>query len=109
MPRPHTAAPSASRKPPAATPLPHSWLFSNWPAGVAPGGESRGRYLFRVFKRELIAAGAITRIGRQVVFLGAGYARFLESRIGEVDGYEIQMNRVRRARRDRRAAAAAAV
>jgi hypothetical protein len=92
----------AQRKPPVTTPLPHSWLFAPWPEGVAPGNQTRARYLFRTRRRELIACGAVTRIGRQIVFLGAGYARFLESQIGAVDGYEIKMNDVRRTRRDAR-------
>ena len=74
-----------ARKPPAATPVPHSWTISTWPETVAPGNESRARYLFRMHKRELIACGALTRVGRQIIFLGHGYARFLESRVGEVE------------------------
>jgi hypothetical protein len=104
MVRPRTAAP---RKPPAALPLPHSWTLGAWPEGVAPGSESRARYLFRMHKRELIACGALTRIGRQVIFLGNGYARFLQNRIDWVDGFDIPMNAVRRARKANAAAAVA--
>ena len=92
---------TVARRRPRVTPvpLPHSWMFSTWPSGVAPGDESGARYLFRTFRRDLIAAGAVTRVGRQVIFLGRGYEKFLQSRIAEVDGFEIAMNRVRAARR----------
>jgi hypothetical protein len=96
MVRPRTAA---SRKPPAAAALPHSWALNAWPESVAPGNESRARYLFRMHRRELISHGAVTRIGRLIIFLGHGYARFLESQIGQVDGFDIAMNNVRRARK----------
>jgi hypothetical protein len=100
---------AAQRKPPPAAVLPHSWMFSTWPPGVAPGDEARAKYLFRVFKRELIAAGAVSRVGRQIIFLGHGYARFLATQISRVDNFEIEMVRVNRSRRTRRDARRAAV
>jgi hypothetical protein len=43
--------------------------------------------LCRAYRDELLAAGALTRVGRELVVLGARYARWLESRACEVPGY----------------------
>jgi hypothetical protein len=58
-------------------PLPHSWPLNDWPSGVYPNRASSGRYLVRTHRDALIACGALTRIGRELVVLGEGYARFL--------------------------------
>lgn len=66
---------------------PHSWDLEHWPPEVYPGSEPRARYLCRAYRDELLAAGALTRVGRELVVLGARYARWLESRACEVPGY----------------------
>ena len=44
-------------------------------------------------QNELIACGALTRIGRRLTILGVGYAVFLVKGMSRVDGYEIAPNR----------------
>lgn len=66
---------------------PQSWDLEHWPAHVYPHTEGRARYLLRAYRDELLAAGALTRVGRELVVLGARYARWLEKRSAEVPGY----------------------
>lgn len=77
--------------------LPHSWGFDSWPASVWPNDAKRARYLFRTAQRELLAETACSRIGRSIVFFGAGYSRFLTKRAARVPGFEIPANRERSA------------
>jgi hypothetical protein len=50
----------------AATPAPHSWDLEHWPAEVYPHTPNKGRYLIRSNRDGLLAAGALTRIGRDL-------------------------------------------
>ena len=76
--------------------LPHSWDIMHWPVGVFPriGEETTDEHLSRVrqfvrrHQAELLACGALTRVGRFKVLLGAGYAAFLAKNISRVEGYE---------------------
>jgi hypothetical protein len=74
-------------------PLPHSWYIDDWPPHVVPGNASKARYLIRAYETELIACGALTRIGRRKTILGAGYAVFLAKGMRRVQGLEIPPNR----------------
>jgi hypothetical protein len=74
-------------------PLPHSWYIEDWPPYVVPGNPSRGRHLVLMHQDELIACGALARIGRRKVLLGAGFAVFLAKSVGRVAGFEIAPNR----------------
>lgn len=77
--------------------LPHSWAIEKWPESVFPHTTDRGRYVVRMHRRELEAAGALTRVGRQLVILGAEYSRWLQSRKPKVIEHpEIAPNRLRR-------------
>lgn len=78
---------------PKAASLPHSWLLSDWPPGVAPNRVSAAKHLVRQHRAELIECGALCRIGRNLVMLGEGYAVFIARHMGRVDGYEIAPNR----------------
>jgi hypothetical protein len=71
----------------AAQPAPHSWAIESWPSSVYPGSPGKGRYLIRSNRTALIAAGAISRVGRDLVILGAPFSRFLESQIGRVENF----------------------
>jgi hypothetical protein len=71
----------------AAAPAPHSWDLEHWPSNVYPHSESRARWLLRAHRDELLAAGALTRIGREIVVLGARYSRWLESKSHDVPGF----------------------
>jgi hypothetical protein len=73
--------------------LPHSWFIEDWPPYVVPGNPSRARRLVRVYQTELIACGALVRIGRRLALLGAGYAVFLAKGAKRVERFEIPPNR----------------
>jgi hypothetical protein len=78
---------------PKVSPLPHSWLVAEWPSHVTPCRPNAGRQLVRVHRSELIACGALVRVGRNLTILGAGFAEFLARKAGRVEGYEIAPNR----------------
>jgi hypothetical protein len=78
--------------------IPHSWTIEGWPTDVYPNSKSRGKYIFRMHKAELIAAGAVCRVGRDLVFFGANYQRWLETKRSDVPTYNITANTRRRAR-----------
>ena len=76
--------------------LPHSWPIEFWPREVFPNSSTRGRYVVRMHRAELEAAGVLTRVGRQLVVLGEPYSRWLQSRAPKVADFpEIPPNRVR--------------
>jgi len=72
----------------AAPAIPHSWSFESWPPGVFPGDAQKAKYLFRANQRELMAEGAVCRVGRTLVFFGAQYDRWLQRRRGNVAGFK---------------------
>jgi hypothetical protein len=76
-----------------AQPMPNSWLLKEWPQGVAPGSTKKARYILRRYKKELIANGAVARIGRDVTFLGQGYAAFLATLIPKFESFECNARR----------------
>lgn len=73
--------------------IPHSWALNDWPPTVFPKTPSRGRYLVRMYKSELVAAGALTRIGRDLVIFGAEFSRWMQSKRGLVEGFDIAPNK----------------
>jgi hypothetical protein len=81
-----------SKKVPPAQPAPHSWSIECWPQGVYPCAPGKGRYLVRCNRTSLLAAGALTRIGRDLVVLGGPFSRWLESQAGRVEGFQIAPN-----------------
>jgi hypothetical protein len=84
-----TANPSSS----TTAALPHSWDLATWPPHVWPGSADRARYVVRMHRRELHAFGGLTRIGKTLVFLGAGYAKWLRSNAPRVVAYDVPMGR----------------
>jgi hypothetical protein len=74
-------------------PMPHSWSICHWPENVFPNSVSRARYLVRVHKLDLIAAGALVRVGRELVVIGVKYGRWLERRGAEVVACEPNVTR----------------
>jgi hypothetical protein len=73
---------------------PHSWSLVDWPPAVYPHNASKGRYLVRSNRDSLVKAGALTRIGRDLVILGAPFCRWLESQSRRVDAFpQIAPNR----------------
>lgn len=82
----------------AATPssLPHSWSLADWDReapGVWPNRTARARYLYRAHKRDLLAEGAVVRVGRNIVFIGSQYAKFLARKATDIPGYQSPTNR----------------
>jgi hypothetical protein len=67
-----------------ATPAPHSWDLAHWPDHVYPHGAAKARWIIRVHKDELVLAGAMCRIGRELVFFGTEYTRWLQSKRPQV-------------------------
>jgi hypothetical protein len=68
--------------------LPHSWPVADWPATVYPNRSNAARWLVRSHKDDLMACGALTRINRELVILGEGYARFLARKIERVESFD---------------------
>lgn len=71
---------------------PHSWAVTDWPTQVYPHNASKGRYIVRAHRDDLLKAGALVRIGRDLVVLGAAYSRWLESQADRVNGFTIAPN-----------------
>jgi hypothetical protein len=88
-------APKAKAAAPAVTiTLPFSWTIKTWPPGVYPyEGGSKARHLLRVHQDKLMAAGALTRIGHEIVVLGSGYAKWMASNAPRVTEYDVAANR----------------
>lgn len=83
----------ARKKTPSTEPAPHSWSLDSWPPGVWPHEKKRARYLLRTHRNELVIAGALSRVGREVIVLGTRYTEWLQKRAGYVSTYEIAANR----------------
>jgi hypothetical protein len=77
--------------------IPHSWSLSTWPATVWPHTVNKGRYQVRHNMDELLKAGALARVGRELIVLGERYARWLEKKTSNVPGYQIPPNSARAA------------
>jgi hypothetical protein len=75
------------------TATPHSWGVESWPADVYPHRPNRARYLINTHRSDLMAAGALVRVGRELVVLGAKYTRWLERQASRVPDFEIAPNR----------------
>jgi hypothetical protein len=76
-------------------PTPQSWSLKTWKEQaphVWPGDGTRARMLVRLHRAELTSFGALTRIGRELVFIGVGYQKWLASNTSRVPGYEVPMN-----------------
>jgi len=76
--------------------IPHSWTIESWPAGVYPNTASRARYVLRANRDELIAAGVLARVGRELVVLGERYSKWLQIHCADVPGYQIAPNQTAR-------------
>lgn len=75
-----------------AEPAPHSWDIEHWPAAVYPHTSGRARYLVRSHRDELLVAGALSRVGRELIIIGAKYSRWLEKGASNVPGYVCPAN-----------------
>jgi hypothetical protein len=75
-----------------AQPIPHSWTIDTWPVGVYPGSPSRARYIFRMHREALLTQGAVARVGRDLVFFGSNYHKWLERQRSNVADFKIAPN-----------------
>lgn len=78
---------------PAAQAAPHSWSIPDWPASVYPGKSDRARYLVRSNRNSLRDAGALVRVGRDLVIIGVHYSRWLDQHASRVENFQIAPNR----------------
>lgn len=76
-------------------PVPHSWSIADWPPTVYPNDPKRGRYLVREHKADLLASGVLSRVGRELVIMGARYSRWLERQASRVPDFECAANAAR--------------
>jgi len=64
-----------------------SWDLEHWPDHVYPHSRERALYLVRTYRDELVSAGALTRIGRELVIIGDRYSVWLQKRSAKVKGF----------------------
>jgi hypothetical protein len=76
----------------AAEKIPHSWSVEDWPPSVYPCRASKGRYILREYRDALVAAGALVRVGRDLVVIGPAYEKWLAKQASRVAGFEIAPN-----------------
>lgn len=76
----------------SAQQAPHSWDLEHWPPTVYPHSEGRARWILRAHRNELMAAGALVRVGRELVVLGDRFTRWLQMQAANVPGYESNAN-----------------
>lgn len=82
-----------------ATTAPHSWDLEHWPPTVYPHTTCRARYLLRAQRLDLLRAGALVRVGRELVVIGDRYTRWLQTRAADVPEYQSNANSARSAAR----------
>jgi hypothetical protein len=76
-------------------PTPHSWSLKNWPPGCYPNTPGKARYILRAYRDELTAAGALVRVGRELVVIGNPYVRWMQKKGAAVHGYDCPANKDR--------------
>lgn len=72
--------------------VPHDWELATWPRDVYPYEAKRARRLLRVNQDELLRCGALTRPGKHLVVFGAGYLKWLASKVARVNEYDLAPN-----------------
>jgi hypothetical protein len=75
--------------------IPANWEIDRWPKDLFPHDAKRAKSFVRRHRQELIACGALTRVGRFLVIVGAGYATFIAKGMDRVEGYDTPANRKR--------------
>jgi hypothetical protein len=84
---------SSRKRPVAVATLPHSWSLQKWPESIYPNDRRKARYVVRAHRDELMRAGALARVGRELIIFGRPYQIYLASQASRVDGFEIAPNR----------------
>jgi len=65
-----------------------AWAMKRWPEAVYPHSYAKARRLFYSHRASLVKAGAVTRIGRDLVFDGERYRKWLQSHSKNVEGWK---------------------
>jgi hypothetical protein len=65
-----------------------AWALKAWPENVYPHSYEKARRLFYRNRASMIKAGAVTRIGRDLVFDGERYLKWLRGHVKDVEGYQ---------------------
>lgn len=74
---------------------PHSWDFDSWPQSVWPNDPDRAKWIVRSNRRELIAEGALSRVGKRLVILERGYSRWLARQADRVTRFDSNLPQLR--------------
>jgi hypothetical protein len=69
------------------------WNFANWPEHVFPHDPQAGRHLCREHRDDLLRAGAIVRIGREIIVMGLPYYKWLQKHASRVLDFELPCNK----------------
>lgn len=72
--------------------VPHDWTIKTWPPGVFPYDGKKAKRWIRTNQKALVKAGAITRIGRDIVIIAAGWFRWYAANAKRVADYEVLPN-----------------
>lgn len=75
---------------------PHSWEYDNWPEAIWPNDGERARWVVRSNRHDLIAEGALSRVGKKIVILGKGYTRWLARQADRVAQFDSNLPHLRR-------------
>jgi hypothetical protein len=78
---------------PIAQAAPHSWPVAKWPLYVWPGDPVRGKRFCRTYVDELVAAGALVRMGRDLVVMGGPFTQYMLKQRDAVKDFEVPANR----------------
>jgi hypothetical protein len=72
-----------------------SFAVSRWRPDVWPGDQRKADRVVRQFRAELVAAGALVRVGRELIILEARYEAWLSRHDSEVENFDVAANRRR--------------
>jgi len=88
-PKRKTAAPSDA--------IPHSFDLKHFDSRLFPNDPKRARWIARIYRNELVAAGAIARVGKSLVIITPKYLRWLERKTVEVGDFQSNNPKMRAA------------
>ncbi|WP_157071726.1 hypothetical protein [Steroidobacter denitrificans] len=81
-----------------------SWSLADWPDDVYPNDSLRARRVLRVYRKELMSCGAVSRVGRELVVFADPYIRWVKSKAERVQNFKVAANEARKATVDEPAA-----
>lgn len=72
-----------------------SWSVPKWPDDVYPNSPTRARRVLRQYRNELMAYGALARIGRELIVFAEPYSKWVRSKASAVADFKIAPNEKR--------------